>query len=306
MSTHAPDNDSALILNRIIAAYNLIRDSGDRMTAITEFACGAPSTVRPCDICFGFCEIEPVFTSVNINTDLVLGQGIYRLGDDIHTNTYSEMGVNNPFMDNNEEVILPNYLGEIPINIKSQIIASLGSTARLRDVYMIATVYFNIADPHHIDSVFVKGSSGGYPLLFCRDISEESLVSIIKDNTLSGVSDLPPNSLELFKVVISIDNFVADNETENRLKTIVIDNRKPRGWGGFFEEKMAVNIMPVLIKYTDSFIIAVTSTTGLSASIANLVLAWKSLSWPGGFDSYWDNETHVLPLDLYNYINEVA
>ncbi|MGG2324627.1 hypothetical protein, partial [Salmonella enterica] len=78
------------------------------------------------------------------------------------------------------------------------------------------------------------------------------------------------------------------------------DLRKIRGYGGFSEESLSVNVVPSLIvsKKNNHSIVQ-----NIKDSFKNLVKAWVTLSsWSPNFIDYWQANFDLMPPGLQNYL----
>jgi hypothetical protein len=309
-----PDPNTAIIFDKIITQLENIKNSQDILTSIAEFAMGFPLENRQLDVCFGFNKVSPIMLE-NFNKDMVIGQGIYRIdGEDVQIFSPESIPIYNYFRylsegNHSEAVKYFSNLNESPIDIKSKIAEAFYGEP-LQNVYLFGSLYFNhlLPEEEQMGVELIRGglSDTGRPLVLIRDMDENLMVDLVKNNKISGTSS---EGLELFKFIVSIDYFTGASQDSclNKFKIITIDLRKSRGWAGFSEENLAVNLTPALIAYKNNIINSISSLNdvfSIEILVKNIIESWINLSWFGGFQNFWNDPSsnYILPSKLHDYI----
>jgi hypothetical protein len=270
-----PDPSTAIILDNIVAQLNNITKCEDISLAISEFAMGYPTAVRNLDICFGFNQILNGYS-------ITISNGTYRFDTAVH-----ELSIISELVDNIDE--------------------KLGSI-KLSNVYVCGNIraYIDINDNNLLkfDVGLFRGGTGietepdpDEILFIGRDIDEDTIVNMVLDDTIVVVPKT--DYLELYRFILSVNRYNVEDARFNDYKIIMIDMRKPRGWGGYAEEALAINMIPALLEQKDN--IKTILTDNVEVAIKNMVDIWMKMAWSGGFDAYWNGN---LPPNLDTYIQE--
>lgn len=273
-----PDPNTANLFDILIKQADNIRCATDISLSVAEFAVGFPTQNRDFDVCFGF-NLKSSADTENINKDIVIGQGVYRL--------------------NGDEDFLNFQDSETLFDVKTL----MTTLPPISDTYLFGVVYLRcVKATGNLSFGFeLTKPNGVVPLSMLRDISESDIVNWVKNNTVditlaveAGIS-----KTELYKFVVSIDNYTGvTNSKIDRLKVIVVDQRKPRGWAGFAQEDMSLMI-PYVLRYKDNI-----GSLTIDAELKIVINSWLDLNWARSFVDFWNNAypTYVLPQTLYNYI----
>jgi hypothetical protein len=279
-----PDPNTAIILDNIVTQLNNIKRIEDVSLAVCEFAMGFATSARTWDLSFGLSSIE-TNKEANLDYDVVLGKGVV---------TYIS-----------SEIIMNGTNGEYPLNIQ----ALLTDIAPLQNTYAFGSIYLKYNSGAEIDvSLYPYGT---HPLLMFRDIDQNTVMDMIMDDKIGSAA--PSGTLELFRFIVDIEDYTHGvGSVLNKLRIILIDKRKIRGWAGFAEENMAVNLIPTLLERKDNIYTSIDTSSGgnsLEDVIKNLVATWMDMDWEGGFNAFWydsiNNPTslYILPDALKTYID---
>lgn len=295
-----PNPNMAYSLNNIIVQYNAIINAADIMVATEEFALGAPNAVRPLDIAFGY---NPGNSQKSTN-DFEISLGLVRLQ---YPNNNVLQVINNTTGQSNNSLLLSNIIvndiynsyNNNSININIQNMYCYGSVyiSRISDGLGGYTVTTHITTAKNGD---MDVSPNNLPMLLTKDYNINDMLNIVKnEEKLTGTySTSWNNPIEIIRWVIDITQITNDiNSPINNYKTYFIDMRKIRGWGGWAEENMAINLLSPIIYYNNGYS---NNISIIQQSVQDLIANWISLNWMPDFVTYWNNIK--LPYELSIYI----
>ncbi|MGG2377334.1 hypothetical protein ACE400_29460, partial [Salmonella enterica] len=80
-------------------------------------------------------------------------------------------------------------------------------------------------------------------------VSQDYDINTAENMFLTGIIEpyIPANTFELFRFILDIQYYDPNDESRNIIHVHTIDLRKIRGYGGFSEESLSVNVVPSLI-----------------------------------------------------------
>ena len=286
----------ANIFNELLLEYDKFKSSLDFYYSLQEFSLGQPDASRTgnvLDLCWGYSNIKP--TSLNQSTvnpsnsaavltlaqnEVVVGQGITR--------------VTNSFVTKRLNGVKINFTGLNPTNI-----LAVAHPYKLKNVYAFGSIYLkpaaasqqSPAPPPTVEFSLLRGDIGlqASPLLIVKDISLDDVFMMVYNDVIKAAEKPDSLAIELSRVIIDIDYFDPNDATKKFIKFYFYDTRKPRGWGGFAEEILAKNLVPIVIQTYDE---AVEYDILFNQNIYKLIMGWVNLS-------SWDNFTNFI--DFWRY-----
>lgn len=269
---------TANLLNGLILELDNLVKGEDIYLSLEEFALGQPKQIRSIDLCWGYSSVEPS-TSELAKKELVLGYGVTR-------NSTGELDkVNYSFSSNDLTTLLP-------------------SNQDFENIYAFGSIFMTpsatLGNNPTIEPVILKGTSSGSPLLMTRDIDLNTIKKMIETDEVNSAIKPESDSMEIFKFLLDIKFY---NSTKPQLKNVKIylfDKRLPRGWGGFADEFMALNLTSNIIYKKEDYTELLDT---YQLNIYNIVKSWINLrSWSPSFIDFWTANSNYLPARLKTYL----
>jgi len=279
---------SAEIVNAAVVAMDKFLSAEDRALSTAEMSNGFSLSSRNLECSFGACNVEPS-SSDNALKPVVLGTGIFRKYNE---STPTHLDDSAPYETSFDYDV---FLGNRPLS----------------DVYVFGAAYavaYKISSVKHLEINALPFRGGatyeGSPLLMCRTISISEAIDLMNSEYMSDFIITDPGdeveSLELYRFVISVDNYVPGSNSLTEAKIYFSDKRKPRAWGGFAEEISASHFNPESIS---NWRTQTAVAEEASLSLYNFVSAWVDLTaWSPDFVTYWTTYSSDMPLRLKQYL----
>lgn len=300
------DPKTALIYDSCAVIFTKIQEQTDIALSAVEFGLGAPTVDRAIDLGYGLIPLNTnSLTGPNI-APITLSKGIVRLSKIIDLEN-----VTNPVTE------LKTVSQNSPVTLN--ILADALGTKTVQDCYVFGSLFL-IAVPSansvgdivvgvkdvYIVPIFACGgvNGSGDILLPRRDFSIHDAVDCLQtENVKVNVNDISFPLIKFMSFVISIDHYDGTNANKTTIAEVrLLDERKPRGWGGFGEETMACTLVPFLVN-NETDVIKKNDT--LANAFKSFVSAWIHSSWNPDFVTYWNGSPEFpLPKNIKTYINQ--
>ncbi len=299
-----PNKNTAILLDSVISSLDLLPNGLDIIRAIEEFALGTPLDARALDVCWG---LTPIITPQNtgdvgivgvptdygnLGGEIILSRGMVRLNNILQTQI-------------SETAIYPSNLLEGYLDtVLSQNMALTSAT--IQDSYAFGSIFLTSGLTLTANLAGLAANRTGQPILMVKDIDSDEVKKWLHNNDTPQTAFATSSILELVRFVLDINYFSrisgSPNITVRDLKAIVVDLRRPRGWGGYCEEVLASNLVsPLIAQYQNTKV----SVEESKSALLNLVTAWVSLAgWDPTFIDYWQTDGNDMPDNLKNYLLE--
>jgi len=277
------DGNSAMILDNILREYDRIVDLNNISEALLETAIGRKLDAYRFGLGFGLSKTDPL-TNQQFDKDFVVSPGIC--------------------VTDTTPVVFPYDKQIFAFNIFND-----DNIKNIFNCYIFGSLYLtlNLHGDISVCFVAIHGSDGDggelpKPIIMTRDIDEESIVDLFEHNKFyNNVISSPEiaESVKLYDIILSIDYFY--NYKDYHMNIIYIDKRIIKGWAGYSEENMSINLTPTIANYKR------TTQTGITAyknQIKQLIQSWIGITgWDPDFVSYWTYRAN-MPYRLKQFINE--
>ena len=306
--TVTPNPKTALLIDAIVRQLDQVDNRSDILLASAEFGMGAPDIARPIDLAFGFVPLQSsgIVSAGPARDPISLSKGLVRLGIaldpeqvTVHQQTLYPIDTSTPVALDDLSSVLGSksvqdvYLFGSVVLISSVSTSSSGSTVTATKTASLHTRWAR------------GGSNGtGAVLQIRRDFSLDDALDCLKTGAVSVYTgDITMPFLTILRFVLSVDNYdPADSDKTRVSATLILDERRVRGWGGFCEEHMAAELLPALVDATDQ---ADKQSVVLGNSLKSFITVWVTLDWLPDFETYWNGSPPFsLPERLKTYINE--
>ena len=185
----------------------------------------------------------------------------------------------------------------------------LGNIYESSNAYAFGVIYLtsDVSDGEELVFSLARPSSapGGDPFLISKDVSLDDAENIIT-TSLDFVYPVPAKDyyLEIYKFIADIE--IYDNTIKNsRVFFKIIDERKPRGYFGYSEEKISKVMVPQIIRNYQS----IQELYNIQkVYVRSIIDSWVgSNDWSPDFVNFWRNSNKTLPTPLLNYLqNEMS
>ena len=279
---------SADMLDLLIRELDEVDVACDIVHSQQEWALGVPLETRTLDLCWGYAPVEPATSSVAGNY-LVVGEGVTR----------GSNGLLNSDQDSQVGLELIDLLADVSV--------AGGESVAVQDAYAFGSVFLvpavGLNGQPIIETKLFCGEGGtGSPLLIARDVDQSKAVEWLSDGTIGAATPSSNSALEIMRFVLDIGYFDIDNPHKNRIVAVIVDLRKPRGWGGYSEEALATEVLPMVLNQYDQFTEA---RDDMQEGVYKLVHQWMMMSaWSPSFVDYWSDPSNALPDRLKQYLSD--
>lgn len=277
---------SAEIMNNLIVALDKSYNCLDYALSAQEYALSYNTVERNLQLLYGLSNLQSSGFSM-IEETLVFGKGLIK----------SQTDANNL---------------QLPISAKElgfKVTDILGSINESSDAYAFGVIYVtsDTVDGEELVFSLARPSSApsGDPILISKDVSLDDAENIIR-TSLDFVYPTPSKDyyLEIYKFIADIE--IYDQTVKNsRVFFKIIDERKPRGYFGYSEEKISKVMVPQIIRNYQS-IQELYNIQKLY--VRKIIDSWVgSNDWSPDFVNFWRNSDKTLPTPLLNYLqNEMS
>lgn len=275
----SPALSTAILLNNLLIEISQLNTGEDIFFSQEEFALGKPLSVRNLDLCWGYNAVQ-ASTSANSGKQLIVGTGITRNG----TGT----------LDHKNATQQGFMLTDL-----------LSNSIVYQDVYVFGSIYLvasnTLGDTPSIVPVLVGGEGGsGSPLCVSRTVSQSDALNWIFSGLIPSALAPAGTSLEIMKFMLDITQYEFNQISTNNVQALIVDLRRPRGWGGYPDEIMATILTTNIIQRYNNFAL---TNVELQQYIYNVVKAWIHLpGWTPSFIDYWNAHPGQMPAYLREYL----
>lgn len=277
---------SAEIMNNLVVALDKSYSSIDYALSSQEYALSYNTLERNLQLLYGLSSLQSSGISM-IEETLVFGKGLIK----------SQTSANN--------LQLPTSAKELGFKITD----ILGNIDQSSNAYAFGAIYLtsDAVDGEEIVFSLARPSSApnGDPFVIYKDISLSDAENIIK-TSLDFVYPAPSKDyyLEIYKFIADIE--IYDQTISNsRVFFKIIDERKPRGYFGYSEEKLSKVMVPQIIRNYQSI---QELYSAQKMFVRKIMDSWVgSDDWSPNFVNFWRNSGKTLPTPLLNYLqNEMS
>lgn len=274
----------ATLLDNLVTDLYFFNQTNDYYYAMTEFAVGfARTTTRSLDLCYG-----AAVTNNEINAppyNVTFGVAYTRLNNVVQ-----------PTVFNSSSSFEINFLSCLPNNIFIDSGIIVGSVYLVADVDMSNNVTYNIvAIPYQNNS---------------NIIAINSTADQIYNNLFDGqYLPTPPTNqhyLEIYRFLIQTSNiYVSSNIIASQyvnwtFSIDFIDLRKPRGFPGYANKKLAFNLLNRTINLQEGNLVVYGE---YKKSVTKMVSDWLNYTtWVPDLYTYWATSGNQIPMNLQTYI----
>lgn len=277
---------SAEIMNNLIVALEKSYNCLDYALSAQEYALSYNTVERNLQLLYGLSNLQSSGFSM-IEETLVFGKGLIK----------SQTDSNNL---------------QLPISAKElgfKVTDILGSINESSNAYAFGVIYLtsDLVDGEELVFSLARPTSApnGYAFLISKDVSLDDAENIIK-TSLDFVYPPPAKDhyLEIYKFIADIE--IYDQTVKNsRVFFKIIDERKPRGYFGYSEEKISKILVPQIIRNYQS----IQELYNIQKIYVRKIMdSWVgSNDWSPNFVNFWRNSNKTLPTPLLNYLqNEMS
>lgn len=277
---------SAEIMNNLVVALDKSYNCLDYALSAQEYALSYNTVERNLQLLYGLSNLQSSGISM-IEETLVFGKGLIK----------SQTDSNN--------LQLPVSAKELGFKVTD----ILGNIYESSNAYAFGVIYLtsDVSEGEELVFSLARPSSapGGDPFLISKDVSLDDAENIIR-TSLDFVYPVPAKDyyLEIYKFIADIE--IYDNTIKNsRVFFKIIDERKPRGYFGYSEEKISKVMVPQIIRNYQSIQELYNMQKVYVRSIMD---SWVgSNDWSPSFVNFWRNSNKTLPTPLLNYLqNEMS
>ena len=277
---------SAEIMNNLIIALEKSYNCLDYALSAQEYALSYNTVERNLQLLYGLSNLQSSGFSM-IEETLVFGKGLIK----------SQTDSNNL---------------QLPISAKElgfKVTDILGSINESSNAYAFGVIYLtsDLVDGEELVFSLARPTSApnGYAFLISKDVSLDDAENIIR-TSLDFVYPAPAKDyyLEIYKFIADIE--IYDQTVKNsRVFFKIIDERKPRGYFGYSEEKISKILVPQIIRNYQS----IQELYNIQKIYVRKIKdSWVgSNDWSPNFVNFWRNSNKTLPTPLLNYLqNEMS
>ena len=273
---------SAEIMNNLVLALAKTEETIDYALSIQENALSYNSVARNIQLLYGLSSIKSSSFSM-IDEILVLGKGLVK----------TSLETSN--------IELPSASSELGFSITD----IFGGIDTMSDGYIVGAIYLTSDASDNEEIVFTlarpKAEPLGVPIVFSKDITLDSMQElVIYTNELIYPAPSKDYYVEIYKFIADVSYY--DQTVKNsRAFFTLIDERKPRGYFGYSDEKLSKIIVPQVIS-NNTLISELYSTQ--KNLVKQIINSWAGSSvWSPSFVEYWNNSSKSLPADLENFLD---
>lgn len=277
---------SAEIMNNLVVALDKSYSCMDYALSAQEYALSYNTVERNLQLLYGLSNLQSSGISM-IEETLVFGKGLIK----------SQTSTSN--------LQLPLSAKELGFKVTD----ILGSINESSNAYAFGVIYLtsDAVDGEELVFSLARPSSApnGDAFLISKDVSLEDAENIIT-TSLDFVYPTPAKDyyLEIYKFIADIE--IYDQTIKNsRVFFKILDERKPRGYFGYSEEKISKIMIPQIIRNYQS----IQELYNIQKIYVRKILdSWVgSNDWSPDFVTFWRNSDKTLPTPLLNYLqNEMS
>jgi len=277
---------SAEIMNNLIVALEKSYNCLDYALSAQEYALSYNTVERNLQLLYGLSNLQSSGFSM-IEETLIFGKGLIK----------SQTDSNN--------LQLPVSAKELGFKVTD----ILGSINESSNAYAFGVIYLtsDLVDGEELVFSLARPTSApnGYAFLISKDVSLDDAENIIR-TSLDFVYPAPAKDyyLEIYKFIADIE--IYDQTVKNsRVFFKIIDERKPRGYFGYSEEKISKILVPQIIRNYQS----IQELYNIQKIyVRKIIDSWVgSNDWSPNFVNFWRNSNKTLPTPLLNYLqNEMS
>lgn len=273
---------SAEIMNNLVLALSKTEETVDYALSIQENALSYNSADRNLQLLYGLSSIKSASFSM-IDEILVFGKGLVK--------TILETS----------NIELPSASNESGYSITD----IFGGIDKMSDGYVIGAIYLTSDAGDNEEIVFSlarpSAEPNGVPIIFSKDVNLETMKELVLyTNELTYPNPNKDYFIEIYKFIADVTYY--DQTVKNsRAFFTLIDERKPRGYFGYSDEKLSKIIVPQVISNYGIISELYNTQKNLVKQIIN---SWAgSSAWNPSFVDYWNNSSKSLPADLENFLD---
>lgn len=273
---------SAEIMNNLVLALSKTEETVDYALSIQENALSYNSANRNLQLLYGLSSIKSASFSM-IDEILVFGKGLVK--------TILETS----------NIELPSASNESGYSITD----IFGGIDKMSDGYVIGAVYLTSDAGDNEEIVFSlarpSAEPNGVPIILSKDVNLETMKELVLyTNELTYPNPNKDYFIEIYKFIADVTYY--DQTVKNsRAFFTLIDERKPRGYFGYSDEKLSKIIVPQVISNYGIISELYNTQKNLVKQIIN---SWAgSSAWNPSFVDYWNNSSKSLPADLENFLD---
>lgn len=273
---------SAEIMNNLVLALSKTEETVDYALSIQENALSYNSAERNLQLLYGLSSIKSASFSM-IDEILVFGKGLVK--------TILETS----------NIELPSASNESGYSITD----IFGGIDKMSDGYVIGAIYLTSDAGDNEEIVFSlarpSAEPNGVPIIFSKDVNLETMKELVLyTNELTYPNPNKDYFIEIYKFIADVTYY--DQTVKNsRAFFTLIDERKPRGYFGYSDEKLSKIIVPQVISNYGIISELYNTQKNLVKQIIN---SWAgSSAWNPSFVDYWNNSSKSLPADLENFLD---
>lgn len=277
---------SAEIMNNLIVALEKSYNCLDYALSAQEYALSYNTVERNLQLLYGLSNLQSSGLSM-IEETLVFGKGLIKSQTD------------------SSNLQLPVSAKELGFKVTD----ILGSINESSNAYAFGVIYLtsDLVDGEELVFSLARPTSApnGYAFLISKDVSLDDAENIIR-TSLDFVYPAPAKDyyLEIYKFIADIE--IYDQTVKNsRVFFKIIDERKPRGYFGYSEEKISKILVPQIIRNYQS----IQELYNIQKIyVRKIIDSWVgSNDWSPNFVNFWRNSNKTLPTPLLNYLqNEMS
>ena len=273
---------SAEIMNNLVLALSKTEETVDYALSIQENALSYNSADRNLQLLYGLSSIKSASFSM-IDEILVFGKGLVK--------TILETS----------NIELPSASNESGYSITD----IFGGIDKMSDGYVIGAIYLTSDAGDNEEIVFSlarpSAEPNGVPIILSKDVNLETMKELVLyTNELTYPNPNKDYFIEIYKFIADVTYY--DQTVKNsRAFFTLIDERKPRGYFGYSDEKLSKIIVPQVISNYGIISELYNTQKNLVKQIIN---SWAgSSAWNPSFVDYWNNSSKSLPADLENFLD---
>jgi len=277
---------SAEIMNNLIVALEKSYNCLDYALSAQEYALSYNTVERNLQLLYGLSNLQSSGLSM-IEETLVFGKGLIKSQTD------------------SSNLQLPVSAKELGFKVTD----ILGGINESSNAYAFGVIYLtsDLVDGEELVFSLARPTSApnGYAFLISKDVSLDDAENIIR-TSLDFVYPAPAKDyyLEIYKFIADIE--IYDQTVKNsRVFFKIIDERKPRGYYGYQEEKISKILVPQIIRNYQS----IQELYNIQKIYVRKIMdSWVgSNDWSPNFVNFWRNSNKTLPTPLLNYLqNEMS
>lgn len=273
---------SAEIMNNLVLALAKTEETIDYALSIQENALSYNSVTRNLQLLYGLSSIKSSSFSM-IDEVLVLGKGLVKT-------SLETLNIELPSASNELGFSVTDIFGGLDTMSDGFVVGAIYLTSDAGDNEEIA---FTLARP--------KAEPLGVPIVFSKDVTLETMQELVQyTNELTYPAPSKDYYVEIYKFIADVSYY--DQTIKNsRAFFNLVDERKPRGYFGYSDEKLSKIIVPQVISNYALISELYNTQKNLVTQIIN---SWAGSSvWTPSFVDFWNNSSKSLPSDLESFLD---